>query len=78
MSHNSIKNFKTLKLSDIYQFQFQLEKFRHKFHHRKLPEIYNEFFQEISVHLIKPENYFIHQVSSNAGKKLISYRGASL
>jgi len=38
------KNLKILKLNDIYQ--FELAKFMHKFHYGKLPEIYNEFFQE--------------------------------
>jgi len=52
-----------------------------KFLHGKLPE---EYFQETSsVHSYQTkfanmENYFIHRVSSNAGKKSISYRGASL
>jgi len=26
-------------------FRFELTKFMHKFHHEKLPEIYNNFFQ---------------------------------
>jgi len=76
------KNLKILKLNDIYQFEF--EKFMHKFHHGKLPELHKEYFKETSsVHSYRTrfanmENYFIHRVSSNAGKKSISYRGASL
>ena len=76
------KNLKILKLNSIYQ--FDLAKFMHKFHHGKLPEIYKEYFQETSsVHSYQTrfanmENYFIHWVSCNSGKKSISYRGASL
>jgi len=60
---------------------FELTKFMDKFHHGKLPEIYREIFQETSVDSYQTkfanmENYFIHRVSSNAGKKSISYRGA--
>jgi len=76
------KNLKILKLNDIYQ--FELVKSMHKFHHGILPEIYKEYFRETSsVHSYQTrftnmENYFIHRVSSKAGKKSISYRGASL
>jgi len=76
------KNLKILKLNDIYQ--FELAQFMHKFHHGKLSEKYKEYFQDTSaVHSYQTryaniENYFIHRVSSNAGKKLISYWEASL
>jgi len=83
MSHITplYKNLKILKLNDIYQ--FEQAKFMHKFHHGKLPEINNEIFQGTSVHSYQPRfanivNYFIHRVSSIAGKKSISYTGASL
>jgi len=69
-----------LKLYAIYQ--FELAKFMHKFHHGKLPNMRNEFFQETPVHshqtrFVNMENYFIHRVSSNAGKKSIMYMRAS-
>jgi len=50
----------------------------HKFHQGKLPDIQKEYFQETSsVHsdknrFVNMENYIIHRVSSNAGKKSIS------
>jgi len=71
-----------LELNDIYQ--FELAKFMHKFHHGKLPQIYNQFFQDTSsdhsyqTRFADMENYFNYRVSSNAGKNSISYRGSSL
>ena len=83
MSHNSfVQELKNIETE--WHYQFELAKFMHKFHHRKLPEIYKEYFQQTSsVHshqtrFANMENYFIHRVSSNAGKDSISYRGASL
>jgi len=80
MSHDAFVQalyIKIFKLSDIYQ--FELEKFMHKFHHGKLPERYNEFFKSLyQTRFANIENYFIHQVLSNVGKKLSSYMGTSL
>jgi len=47
----------------------------HKYHHGKLPKIYNEVFQQASsVHSYQTifagiENYFIQGISRNARKK---------
>jgi len=46
----------------------------HKFHHGNFPEIGNAFFQEASTvdsyqtRFANLEDYFIQQISSNAGK----------
>jgi len=54
----------------------RISKIYAQFHHGKLPEMYKEYFQETSsVHSYQSrfanmENYLIHRVSSNAGKKI--------
>jgi len=80
MSHNSsVQELKNIETE--WHLSNELAKFMNKFHHGKWLEIYTEYFQETSsVHSYQTrfanmENYFIHRVSSNAGKKSISYRG---
>jgi len=47
MSHNSfVQELKNFEPNGI--LQFELANFMHKFHHGKLPEMHNEFFQECS------------------------------
>jgi len=56
----------------------------HKFHHEMLPTSFEDLFQktaEVHYHNTRyatNQNYFIQQVSTNAGKQTISYRGATL
>jgi len=56
----------------------------HKFHHEILPTSFKDLFQKTAdVHChhtryTTNQNYFIQQVSTNAGKKTISHRGATL
>jgi len=56
----------------------------HKFPHEMLPISFKDLFQKTTeVHCYNTryatnQNYFIQQVSTNAGKKTISHRGATL
>jgi len=74
------KSLNILKLHDIYK--LELAKLMHKFHHGMLPTSFKYLFQktaEFHCHNTRyatNQNYFI-QVSTNAGKKTISSRGAT-
>jgi len=74
------KSLNILKLHDIYK--LELVKLMHKFHHEMLPTSFKDLFQktaEVHCHNTRyatNQNYFI-QVSTNAGKKTISNRGAT-
>ena len=63
-------------------YKVELAKLMHKFHDGLLPSIYTGLFQRSSdLHNYKTryasnQNYFIPNVHSNIGKKLISYKGA--
>jgi len=75
------KSLNILTLHDIYK--LELVKLIHKFHHEMLPTPFKDLFQKTAEVLCyntryaTNKNYFI-QVSTNAGKKTISYRGATL
>jgi len=75
------KSLNILKLHDIYR--LELAKLMHKFHHEMLPTSFKDLFQKtVEVHCHNTryatnQNYFIQQVSTNAGKKTISNRGAT-
>ena len=76
------KSLNILKLHDIYK--FELAKLMHKFHHEMLPTSFKGLFQktaEVHCHNTRNatnQNYFVQQVSANAGKKTIYHRGATL
>jgi len=76
------KNLNVLKLNDIYRLEWA--KLMHKLHHGALLKMYDNYFQNVSsVHSYKTrfpdnENYFIQRVSTNFGKKGISFRRAAL
>jgi len=67
------KSLNILKLYDIYK--LELPKLIHKFHHEMLPTSFSDLFQktaEFHCHNTRyatNQNYFIQQVSTNAGKK---------
>jgi len=67
------KSLNIMKLHDIYK--FELAKLMHKFHHEMLPTSFKDLFQktaEVHCHNTRyatNQNYFIQQVSTNAGKK---------
>jgi len=76
------KYLNILKLHNIYK--LELAKLMHTFHHEMLPTSFKDLFQktaEVHCHNTRyatNQNYFIQQVSTNAGKKTISNRGATL
>jgi len=76
------KSHNILKLHGIYI--LELAKLMHKFHHEMLPTSFKDLFQKTAeVHCYNTrcatnQNYFMQQVSTNAGKKTISHRGATL
>jgi len=76
------KSLNILKLHDIYK--LELAKLMHKFHHEMLPTSLKDLFQktaEVHCHNTRyatNQNHFTQQVSTNAGKKTISHRGATL
>ena len=66
------KSLNILKLHDIYK--LELAKLMHKFHHEMLPTFKDLFQKTAEVHCHNTryatnQNYFIQQVSTNAGKK---------
>ena len=67
------KYLNILKLHNIYE--FELAKLMHKLHHDLLPTSFKDLFQKTAdVHrhntrYATNQNYFIQQVSTNAGKK---------
>jgi len=76
------KSLNILNLHDIYK--FELAKLMHEFHHEMLPTSFKDLFQKTdeahchNTRYANNQNYFIKQVSTNAGKKTISHRGATL
>jgi len=56
----------------------------HKFHHEILPTSFKDLFQKTAethchnTRYATNQNYCIQRVSTNAGKKTISHRGATL
>ena len=76
------KSLNIPKFHNIYK--LELAKLMHTFHHEMLPTSFKDLFQKTAevVHCHNTryatnQNYFI-QVSTNAGKKTISLRGAML
>jgi len=75
------KSLNILKLH--YICQLELAKRMHKFHPEMLPTSFTDLFQktaEVHCHNTRyatSQNYFIQHVSTNAGKKTISHRGAT-
>ena len=67
------KSLNILKVHHIYK--LELTKLMHKFHQEMLPTSFEDFFQktaEVHCHNTRyatNQNYFIQQVSTNAGKK---------
>ena len=67
------KSLNSLKIHDIYK--LELAKLMHKFHYEMLPTSFKDLFHktaEIHCHDTRyttNQNYFIQQVSTNAGKK---------
>jgi len=76
------KSLNFLKLHDIHK--LELAKPMHKFHHEMLPTSFKDLFPKTAdvlrhnTRYATNQNYFIQQVSTNAGKKTISHRGATL
>ena len=72
------KSLNILKLRDIYK--LELAKLMRKFHHEMLPTSFKDLSQktaEVYCHNTRyatNQNYFIQQVSTNAGKKNFSLR----